>query len=387
MVYRDHVNVRMASVWRLAVIVASLVLVLLGPARAAPDDQGSRELLVAAGGGAPFSTISGAVAAATPGSVIRVRPGLYHESVVIDKSLTIVGFAGDHATILDGEGRRGLIRISGSVVLRCENLEFRHGHADRGPAALLADGAMAEFLNCTFHDNLARTDGGAVAVAGLRSWADFVGCHFQRNRAGRHGGAVSAHGTGELTFRGCTFFANVATGAAGAVDAQALTPLVVERCLFIENEGPAAGALRSAGGPVLLQSNTFFRNLSLDGASVAVAAATPDLDATIIRNIFCSDLGGAGLAVPSGAEHACNLYFDNFSGPLLAGAPAPDEQIGNPEFCDFRSLDLTLRRSSPAGGLDATDECGLIGALDIGCLEVIEASGWAGSNAPHRLVR
>lgn len=364
-----------------------MVLALLGMAHAAPTGQGSRELLVAADGGAPFSTVSGAVAAAAPGSVIRVRPGLYRETIVVDKNLTIVGFAGDHATILDGEGRRGLIRVVGPAVLRCEDLEFRDGHADQGPAALLSAGAVAEFLNCTFHDNIARADGGAVALLGEGSWADFVGCHFQRNRAGRDGGAVSARGSGELTFRGCTFFANVAGGAAGAIDALALTPVVAERCLFIENEGLVAGALRTAGGPLALENNTFFRNLSLDGASVSVAVGTPGGDVSILRNIFCGDLGGAGLATPARAERGCNLYYDNFGGPLLAGEPLPGERVANPEFCDFRAHDLTLRRSSPGGGLADGDPCGLIGALDIGCLEVIEATSWTVPSAAHRLVR
>ncbi|MEZ4389108.1 MAG: hypothetical protein R3D98_16305 [Candidatus Krumholzibacteriia bacterium] len=61
--------------------------------------------------------------------------------------------------------------------------------------------------------------------------------------------------------------------------------------------------------------------------------------------------------------------------------------MANPEFCDFRGLDLTLRRNSPAAGLSAGSDCGLIGALDVGCLESMEAASWTGPTAPHRLVR
>ena len=66
--------------------------------------------------------------------------------------------------------------------------------------------------------------------------------------------------------------------------------------------------------------------------------------------------------------------------------PRPDELVANPEFCDFRGLDLTLRRNSPAAP-GVTPDCGLIGALDVGCLESLEASGWSAPRASHRLVR
>ena len=343
------------------------------------------ELLVSADGGAPFSTLSGAVAAAAPGSIIRVRPGIYTETVTVDKNITVVGLDGIQGVILDGENRRALVKVVGPAVLRCENLEFRHGLADHGPAVAIADKAVADFLDCTFLDNVARRDGGAVSVTGDRAWAEFVGCHFQRNRAAADGGAVAARLGAEVTFRGCTFFANSAGRACGAVDVQGSAPLQVEYCLFIENEGLSAGAIRTAGGSVRLDGNTFYRNLSLSGATVSVSPATPDDAVVVVRNILCGDQEGSGLALPPAAERSCNLYYDNFGGPVLNGEPNTAELIANPEFCDFRGLDLTLRRNSPASG--ATTDCGRIGALDVGCLESMEAASWIGPSAPHRLVR
>lgn len=385
MVYRDGVNTLMASASRRSAPLCLMVLALTCGALTTPALSASNELLVASDGGAPFSTLSSAVAAAAPGSIIRVRPGLYHETVIVDKNLTVVGMEGTRAVILDGENRRALIKVVGPAVLRCENLEFRHGLAEFGPAVHIDGDAVADFLNCTFHDNVARADAGAVAVTGAGAWAEFVGCHFQRNRAADNGGAVSARLGAELTFRGCTFFANVAGGSCGAVDAQGDAPLLVEHCLFIENEGLTAGAVRTAGGAVRLEGNTFFRNLSLSGATVSVASATDDHTVAVLRNILCGDLEGSGLALPMAAERSCNLYYDNFGGPLLNGVPNDQELVANPEFCDFRGLDLTLRRNSPATG--QTTDCGRIGALDVGCLESMEAASWTGPAAPHRLVR
>ncbi|MEZ4389110.1 MAG: alpha-amylase family glycosyl hydrolase [Candidatus Krumholzibacteriia bacterium] len=64
MVYRDGVNSCPTSAFRPSVVACWVLLALA--AQAAPPGAGSRELLVAADGGAPFSTISGAVAVAAP---------------------------------------------------------------------------------------------------------------------------------------------------------------------------------------------------------------------------------------------------------------------------------------------------------------------------------
>src|SRR5262245_55236633 len=44
---------------------------------------------------APFTTISAAVAAASPGDTIKVAPGLYQESVLVNKTLTLLGARAD----------------------------------------------------------------------------------------------------------------------------------------------------------------------------------------------------------------------------------------------------------------------------------------------------
>src|SRR3954468_10102609 len=64
----------------------------------------SRQLLSAtltvddtAGTGAQFSTIQAAVNAASPGDTIKVAPGVYNETVTVDKSLNIIGAQANHS--------------------------------------------------------------------------------------------------------------------------------------------------------------------------------------------------------------------------------------------------------------------------------------------------
>ncbi len=330
------------------------------------------EFVVDPDGGATFSTLSGAVAAAPPGSIIRIRPGVYTETVVIDKDLVLLGTGSEQGVVIDGERRRPLVRIESAVSCRFENLTLRNGVGDSGAAVFLSGGAVVDFINCSFHDNLARHDGGAVLVRDAGTWAEFIGCHFQRNRALHDAGAVCAVDGAEVTLRACTFYANATDGLCGGVANFSRAPLAVEDCLFIENQGFECGAVRVYDSPARVVGNTFFQNASIDGASVFVHDTAIDQGVEITNNIFAGDLEGAGLRIPDGAWRGCNVYSDNLAGPMLGSLPADDEMLADPGFCDFRSLDLTLCRTSPASG--RTSQCGRIGALDVGCLESLAAS-------------
>jgi nitrous oxidase accessory protein NosD len=343
----------------------------------------SAEFVVDPAGGATFSTLSGAVAAAPSGALIRIRPGTYTETVVIDKDLVLLGVDADLTAVIDGERRRPLVRIVSAVTCRFENLNLRNGLADAGAAVYLSGGAVVDFINCSFHDNLARDDGGAVLVRGAGTWAEFIGCHFQRNRALHDAGAVSVMDGAELTLRACVFFANATDGLCGGVANFSRAPLAVEDCLFIENLGFECGAVRIYDSPARVVGNTFFQNSSIDGASVFVHDTAIDQGVEITNNIFAGDLEGAGLRIPGGAWRGCNVYSDNLAGPMLDGEPADDELVADPGFCDFRSLDLSLCRTSPASG--RTSQCGRIGALDVGCLESLAASA-ADRPRPQRRV-
>ena len=64
------------------------------------------------GGGGCFSTIGAAVAAASPGSTIKVGPGTYKETVVIGKSLSLIG-TNPNNTIIDAKGLPNAIYVDG----------------------------------------------------------------------------------------------------------------------------------------------------------------------------------------------------------------------------------------------------------------------------------
>jgi hypothetical protein len=64
------------------------------------------------GNGGCYTTIGAAVAAASPGDVIKVKPGTYKESVVISKSLSLQG-TNSNNTVIDATGLPNGIYIDG----------------------------------------------------------------------------------------------------------------------------------------------------------------------------------------------------------------------------------------------------------------------------------
>jgi len=68
------------------------------------------------GGGGCYKTISAAVAAAAPNDVIHVGHGTYHEDVVIDKALSLIG--DDDPVVIDATGLLNGINVSS--VRRCQ---------------------------------------------------------------------------------------------------------------------------------------------------------------------------------------------------------------------------------------------------------------------------
>lgn len=140
------------------------------------------------GQGAPYGSVTDAVAAARAGDTILVAPGVYNEpTLILDRPLTLLGEPG---AVLDGEGERGLVEIRADSVtvagltLRNTGLSFTE---DR--AAILADGVqfcrirdnrlentffgiyLANAGDCTIQDN-------AIVASGERETRSGNGIHL-----------------------------------------------------------------------------------------------------------------------------------------------------------------------------------------------------------------
>ncbi len=87
-----------------------------------------------------FSTITAAIEAAQPGDRILVRPGLYREGLVIDKTLEIIGDGKRDDVVIETKGKNAL--MFQTTMGRVANLTIRQIGSDRGFGVYVTQGRL-----------------------------------------------------------------------------------------------------------------------------------------------------------------------------------------------------------------------------------------------------
>jgi len=191
-----------------------------------------------------------AIAAAAPGTSLRVPPGRYAlpATLVLARSIHLVA---EGPATLSGGGGRGLVRLLGhGQVYAFTGITFEAGRAEAGGALSTPNRNVLVVDRCRFVRNRARTHGGAIALA--LGEARLTRCLLEGNRAGG-GGAIAAGRSAKLELDACELRANEADlgGALFAFDSAAVR---VERTRFAENlarRGRGGHALFALGAPTI----------------------------------------------------------------------------------------------------------------------------------------
>jgi len=283
-------------------------------------------------------------------------------------------FVIENITISGGSALGGSGSRYGGAILLVEGASptitgcvFASNQAERGGAVYAHNGCESVFTDCTFEGNHAVRGGGAYFEAS--NTILFENCLFDQNAAVLHGGAVYSFGT--PSFGHCTFSENYADGQGGAILAASVR---ISGCAFSGNAaGGVGGALDFGGGSEvsLLHASTFIYNSSSGGGTINYAGTEPvGITNTIIAYGSSGPaLSCTGTVVP---DFACCDLYGNAGGDWLGEIENQHGQDGNisldPEFCDPANGDLHLNGTSPCAPFSPpNDGCDLIGALPIGC--------------------
>ena len=169
-----------------------------------------------------------------------VDPGnLWKETSRTDNSRHVLTAIGINPTaILDG------VQVSGGYAFG-PSTAAADGAQLRG-AGLIVSGGTLKLRNCTFTNNWASGDGGAL-YAGGSAHLEMIASTFRANGAGTSigqaqgtGGAICSDGTGQLILSGCEFLNNFAGSQGGALDNDKGS-LTLIRCRFLRNHAGNSG--------------------------------------------------------------------------------------------------------------------------------------------------
>lgn len=169
------------------------------------------------------------------------------------------------------------------------------GNSSALGGGLYSTGGWFEFRSCSFRDNTGGAAGGAVALA-TSGGNLFEACEFLGNTA-ISGGAISQADESEATLRDCTFRDNGASAEGGAIMAASTSfPIYAFDCVFERNHAnDYGGALAASSAGIDVTRCSFIDNTSARGGAIAVDFFT--VGATVTGGSFSGNAATEGGAI------------------------------------------------------------------------------------------
>ena len=150
--------------------------------------------------------------------------------------------------------------------------------------------ASPSFAKCTFSENYADEEGGAVHNA--FSNATFTDCLFIENSTDNRGGAAYNSHSSPGYFN-CSFVGNSATRSGGAIYSDTTTPTLTN-CSFSTNSAAFGGALYHYFYDAILTNCSFSENFASDkGGAICNSSSDPVISACIFSENSAAETGGA----------------------------------------------------------------------------------------------
>lgn len=348
---------------RLRILVCALAVGLSVPAARAfvwtVDDAGP----------ADFSSIQGAINAASNGDEIVVRPGRYKETLnFLGKSLTVRSESGPSATSVFLEGETRVVLLNGNSTLR--GFTITGGRARTGGGILVTGGAQPVIEGNVIAGNVAARDGssfpafgGGIAVEALAGPVItrnvITGNESLGDAAGLfgYGGGIDVGDDATAVITGNTIAGNRASDSGGGISvgvAGTGSPVDVTHNTLVANEaGDGAANAFSYGGGISVgdgalatfRNNLFVQNVARFAGGGIHFFATGLQGITYTRNDFDGNVPGACGGLPSSKCDGGQLFL-----PAL--------------FQDPGAANYRLRSDSPVidqgatSGVPATDADG-----------------------------
>jgi len=229
--------------------------------------------------------------------------------------------------------------------LGLQGITITGGYHEAGTAVLVYSGQVPEFENCIFSNNLASGIGGALLS--LEGRPRVTNCLFSNNSALK-GGAIASVAFATLDLIGCVFTENSAQEGGGLYCENADTTRITH-CTFAQNSASLGSGL------CIIQSTANSQEVDHSIFAFGTGAEAVHWDGGGTLNLSCADIfghaGGDWVGAISDQQNINgNLQLD----PLFCGDPNP-------------SSPFSISDSSPCAAVN-NPECGLIGALPVGCI-------------------
>jgi hypothetical protein len=307
------------------------------------DDLGGAN--ACADSNSPCRTIAHAISVSSSGDLIDIAAGVYTESVVINKSLTLTG-AGQGITIIQAHtepftalarvinispglevaisgvtvrhGRTAVVvSLGGGIynngsVLNLTDVTISHNSSSIGGGMTTAHNSVATLNNVRFNDNVSSHGGGGIHIM-EGSNATLTGVEFTGNSTGAAGGGIHVDMISRLTLVNGTLNDNTADNFGGAIYIASTDTSRLYNVVFSGNSSPegSGGALYNDESHPVLINAVFTGNTAEMGGAVFNDASSP----TIVNALFSGNIAeffGGGMR--NGSDSNPLIINATFSG-------------------------------------------------------------------------
>ena len=310
------------------------------PTKAALEATGQR-LLVGKGGQGQILSLKVALRQAKPGMEIHLLPGLYRESVVVDKDVSILALGGPEEVVLEGVSGPPMVLLARAAILRGLVLRAPAGEAAlqvsvgssvlegclmEGPdvCAEVTLGAAPRFVACTFRSSgrwglVVKKDGQATlqggVIEGFRDAGILVSPGGQAVLQGVQVGPGAGVGLRVQARAQVTVEDGVFTALAGAVEVEPDGRAQLTRSKLLDSRFAGLLALERShvvmeccelanhacsGAHLLAGANVIFRQCRMVG-NAGFGLSVMDRGLATLEGCELQGNGGAGLLIHHGA--------------------------------------------------------------------------------------
>jgi hypothetical protein len=233
-----------------------------------------------------FPTIQDAIAASGHDDILEFRASreIYSETIVIDKSLTLVG----DATIINAQGEGTAVTITNNATVIMQNMTIQNG-SEGGIQLINGDLTL---LNVTLSNNDATDLGGALYVASGSS-AQLNQVTIRQNTA-VSGGAIYNDGT--VVANNLTLSLNFATNGAGIYNSSNGT-ILLDTQTSIRQNGTTETLTTQTGGGIFNAGSLTLQNLDITNNKAQNGAGVYNVGSLEMNN---SNLGNGNVAAQAG---------------------------------------------------------------------------------------
>jgi outer membrane protein assembly factor BamB len=255
----------------------------------------------------PYSTIQGAIDAATTGDTVIISPGIYEGTgnvnitIPSDKILTVRNvdpnnpWAVSSTIIYCGGSAMGFSILSSSIL---EGLTITDGNSEMG-GGLSVGNCSPVIRNCVIINNTSSL-GGGIKFSGTLGSPIISGCIISDNHAESYGGGVYV-----------------------ASNSSSYSPTIIDCTIIGNTSAQKGGGIYISGAPLKISRSVIAGNISSsEGGGIDVYSGTLDINSSFIVGNSSNTNGGGvyigGSMIASGCTFAANKAAGTGGGVYMA---------------------------------------------------------------------